>query len=188
MATFYPNSNSNNRVLLRLAVSNPNNTELITKYRNAASSRNGENANSKDFNAGFDLFVPEELQFNSSTDHKVCIDFGIKAYMVEINIETEQENPLSYWMVPRSSVGSKTPLRMANSLGVIDSGYRGHLKGYFDNMDAYRNCILPSFEIKPFDRFVQIIGPRMDRFDVEVVDSITVDTDRGEQGFGSSGR
>lgn len=179
---------SNNRVVLRLAISNPDNTELTTKYRNAASSRNTENANSKDFNAGFDLFVPKELQFNSSTDRKVCIDFGIKAYMVEINIETKQETPLCYWMVPRSSAGSKTPLRMANSLGVIDSGYRGNLKGYFDNMDAYCNCEVSIFEINPFDRFVQIVGPRMDRFDVEVVDSISVDTDRGEQGFGSSGR
>tara|TARA_B100001093_G_C26641658_1_gene933493 strand:- start:321 stop:905 length:585 start_codon:yes stop_codon:yes gene_type:complete len=194
MSTFYHNSNS--RVVLRLAVSNQNNNELITKYRNAASSRNTENATNKDFNAGFDLFVPEELQFNSLTDYNICIDFGIKAYMIEINNETGQETPLCYWMVPRSSVGSKTPLRMANSVGVIDSGYRGNLKGYFDNMDAYRNFKvgtlenqeLPIFNIKSFDRFVQIIGPRMDRFDVEVVDFISVDTNRGEQGFGSSGR
>ena len=92
-------------------------------------------------------------------------------------------------MVPRSSVGSKTPLRMANSLGVIDSGYRGELKGYFDNMDAYRNSNDVKFEIKPFDRFVQIVGPRMDRFDVEdVIDSMSIDTDRGDRKFGSSGR
>ena len=179
-------SESTKRVILRLAVTNINNTEtklqLIEKYRASAGKRNSENAYSKDFNAGFDLFVPQEITFDSSKDHKVCINFGIQAYMVEINTRTGEETPLCYWMVPRSSVGSKTPLRMANSLGVIDSGYRGELKGYFDNMDAYRNSNDVKFEIKPFDRFVQIVGPRMDRFDVEVVDSISIDTDRGDRG------
>ena len=36
-----------------------------------------------------------------------------------------------YYMYPRSSL-SKTKLRLANSVGIIDSGYRGNLIGMFD--------------------------------------------------------
>ena len=40
---------------------------------------------------------------------------------------------LPYWLLPRSSI-SKTPLMMANSVGVIDSGYRGELMCAVRNM------------------------------------------------------
>ena len=36
-------------------------------------------------------------------------------------------------MYPRSSMGSRTPLRMSNSVGIIDSGYRGNIIGIVDN-------------------------------------------------------
>ena len=43
--------------------------------------------------------------------------------------------PCGYYLYPRSSTGSKTPLRLSNSIGVIDSGYRGNLIACFDNID-----------------------------------------------------
>ena len=41
--------------------------------------------------------------------------------------------PTSYMLVPRSSI-SKTPLRMANSIGIIDAGYRGEIMAAVDNI------------------------------------------------------
>ena len=34
---------------------------------------------------------------------------------------------IGYYLYPRSSI-SKTPLILANSVGIIDSGYRGNIK------------------------------------------------------------
>ena len=50
-----------------------------------------------------------------------------------INLETNEL--CSYYLVPRSSI-SNTPFIMANSIGIIDAGYRGFIKA------KIRNCSL----------------------------------------------
>ena len=56
--------------------------------------------------------------------------------LIPLGIHTKLENGIgkavSYLLLPRSSV-AKTPLRMSNSVGLIDSGYRGELKIVLDN-------------------------------------------------------
>ena len=52
---------------------------------------------------------------------KVCVN-GIEHYV-------------GYYLYSRSSTGSKTPLRLSNSVGIIDSGYRGNIKACFDNIN-----------------------------------------------------
>ena len=83
-------------------------------------------------------------------------------------------------VLPRSSMGTKTPLRLSNSVGLIDSGYRGELIALYDNIsdDAY--------EISAGDRIAQLLVMPSYRFQPKVVD-ILADSDRGEGGFGSSG-
>ena len=87
-------------------------------------------------------------------------------------------------MYPRSSI-SKSPLRLANNVGIIDAGYRGHLIGMFD---------LPSGNtehIKKFDRYLQICAPGLVPIIVEVVnqkEDLGEETERGDGGFGSTGR
>ena len=39
-----------------------------------------------------------------------------------------------YYLYPRSSI-SKTPLRLCNSVGIIDAGYRGNIMAFVDNID-----------------------------------------------------
>ena len=48
---------------------------------------------------------------------------------------------VSYYLYPRSSVSTKTPLRLANSVGIIDSGYRGNIKAVFDINQSYFNIV-----------------------------------------------
>ena len=51
------------------------------------------------------------------------------------HIYDEKKNnwePTGYYSYPRSSI-SKTPLLLANNVGIIDSGYRGNIKVAFDN-------------------------------------------------------
>ena len=88
----------------------------------------------------------------------------------------------AYWMLPRSSI-SKTPLRMANSVGLIDAGYRGPLLAMVYSTGA-------DFAVAFGDRYFQITGPDLMPFErIEIVDEIPGGaTIRGEGGFGSTGR
>ena len=81
---------------------------------------------------------------------------------------------------PRSSTGAKTSLRLSNSVGIIDSGYRGELGVLFDNTST------GAIEIKKGDRIAQLLVMPSYRFQPKVVESLE-DSDRGEGGFGSTG-
>ena len=94
-----------------------------------------------------------------------------------------------YYMYPRSSL-SKTPLRLANSVGIIDSGYRGPLIGMFDMI--YRGTSHPntSYIISKYDRLLQICAPNLCPILVKWTEDVSDlgITSRGEGGFGSTGR
>jgi len=84
------------------------------------------------------------------------------------------------FILPRSSIGTKTPLRLSNSVGLIDSGYRGELGVLYDNIGD------EEYTINAGDRIAQLLVMPSYRFQAKVVD-ILADSDRGEGGFGSSG-
>lgn len=84
-------------------------------------------------------------------------------------------------ILPRSSMGTKTPLRLSNSVGLIDSGYRGELGVLYDNTSDM------DYRISAGDRIAQLLVMPSHRFQAEVVDSLE-DSDRGETGFGDSGK
>ena len=88
----------------------------------------------------------------------------------------------AYWMLPRSSI-SKTPLRLANSVGLIDAGYRGTL------IAAVDNCGTEPYTVNSGDRLFQISTPDLLPFvDIQIVDEIPGGvTLRGVGGFGSTG-
>lgn len=91
--------------------------------------------------------------------------------------------PMGYvvHIYPRSSIGAKTPLRLSNSVGVIDAGYRDEIKIIYTNTGS------EPFSIEKGDRIAQMsidLAP-MARF--EVVDDVKeIGEDRGG-GFGSTG-
>ena len=84
-------------------------------------------------------------------------------------------------ILPRSSMGTKTPLRLSNSVGLIDSGYRGELGVLYDNTSN------EDYKINAGDRIAQLLVMPSYRFKAEVVD-VLADSDRGETGFGDSGK
>jgi dUTP pyrophosphatase len=89
-----------------------------------------------------------------------------------------------YWLVPRSSV-SKTPLILANSIGVIDAGYNGEL------MAAFHNTSDKPYEVKQFDRLVQIVSGDLKpfyRITVRGPQERPDQTRRGDGGYGSTGK
>lgn len=91
---------------------------------------------------------------------------------------------------PRSSI-RKTGLQLSNSVGVIDSGYRGELQATFNKIFGgeamYDETKVPTTEFyKVGDRIAQImIIPHPP---IEFVESEELsNTERGEGGFGSTG-
>jgi dUTP pyrophosphatase len=98
-----------------------------------------------------------------------------------------------YYMYPRSSL-SKTQLRLANSTGIIDSGYRGHLIGMFDVVNIQKNISDDNdFDYcgYKYDRYLQICSPGLVPILVKIVNNkeeLGEETERGEGGFGSTGR
>jgi len=100
--------------------------------------------------------------------------------MVNLSSSNYKEFPTGYYLYPRSSL-SKTSLRLANSVGIIDSGYRGDIIGMFD-------CVHSDYVVKSLDRLVQICAPSLVPIFVEMMtsaDELTVTT-RGRGCFGST--
>lgn len=81
----------------------------------------------------------------------------------------------------RSSIGFKTGLRLSNSIGIIDEDYRGEIGVLFDNLSD------SDFEIKAGDRIAQGWVQPVYRFKPVPVDELPT-TERGEGGFGSTGK
>ena len=101
--------------------------------------------------------------------------------MVKTGVKIQLPEGWLAMILPRSSMGTKTPLRLSNSVGLIDSGYRGELGIIYDNTSDN------DYEIKAGDRVAQLLIMPSYRFQAKVVDSLE-DSDRGETGFGDSGK
>ena len=131
--------------------------------------------------AGFDLLIPQNFEIPAET-FSYKIPLRVKCGMFKIK-QGEILDTRSFYVYPRSSMGSQTPLRLANSVGIIDSGYRGEIIAVFDNIDNI------SFHASMGQRLVQICTGNLQPFFVQIVDSPKelLETKRGENGFGSSG-
>lgn len=151
--------------------------DLCNLYNDKIGSHNNK-LNTNPFpDSGFDLFTPSEQTMK--TDKPNLVDFRIKTAMVK-----EQNKPSAFYLYPRSSI-SKTNLRMANNVGIIDSGYRGYLCGMFDTVHHAKS----DFICTKYTRLVQICSPTLEPFRIVRVSSEDMlgVTERGEGGFGSTG-
>lgn len=148
--------------------------------------------------AGTDLYCISNLHIkNGSLSNK--IDLGIKCSMVFVSTNTITKQtirtPCGYYLYPRSSTGSKTPLRLSNQVGIMDSGYRGNVIACFDNIDHKNQFSDSAYSVEVGNRLVQICAPNITYPTVINIVSSDVDLDipqtnnqRGTGGFGSTGR
>jgi len=120
--------------------------------------------------SGFDLYLPNDITIGPK-----------ESAMIDLKIRAEPRFPGGYYLYPRSSF-SKTPLRMKNSVGIIDHQYRGTLRVPVENMSEHE-----VFIGKAGDRYFQLCHPSLIAMTVEMVDKLSV-TKRGEGGFGSTGK
>jgi dUTP pyrophosphatase len=148
---------------------------LRAYYRDRIDQHNSK-INDPFHDSGFDLAFPKNLTFSKKISNKVPLN--IHAAMWSGNI------PQGYYLYPRSSI-SKTPMRLANSTGIIDKGYRGPLTTMIDIIDYQ----LSNYSINALDRYFQICHPSLNFFKVIMVDNLDDlgITERGAGGFGSTG-
>ena len=155
--------------------------ELKELYRNKIDDHNNKIKNNPFPDAGFDLFCPEKTEIYHNKRN--MIDLQIKCAMYK-NVYFDgdpSKRYISYYMYPRSSI-SKTSIRLANSVGIIDSGYRGNLCAAVDNIKDNEVATADKHQ-----RYFQICKADLKNFKVSIVDELPT-TERGAGGFGSTGK
>lgn len=148
--------------------------------------------------AGFDLYSTED----------VIIEPG-ETKLIPTGLAFEIPPGFEMQIRPRSGISLKTKLRVANSPGTIDSGYRGEVKVMFENIgcdEIYRDgrriryvrninengvkideyVLDGSYIIRKGDRIAQGVIAPVIRTEFEEV-SVLSETERGVCGFGSTG-
>ena len=118
--------------------------------------------------AGLDLYVLEDIYFEAG-----------QTRAIKMGISCEPEDGKAYYLLPRSSI-SKTPLRMANSIGLIDGGYRGEIMAVCDNIKT------KGYTIEKGQRLFQLVATDSSSIEYELVEALEMTT-RGIGGFGSTG-
>ena len=136
-------------------------------------------------NSGFDLYTPCSQSFTPDTVNVIDFNLICAAVFYSKSPAGMIARNSGFYMYPRSSLAN-TDLRLANSVGIIDSGYRGSLKGMFDYVG---DRMVVNRQVGQYERIVQICSPTLGPVYIELVDSLNQigTTERGEGGFGSTG-
>ena len=118
--------------------------------------------------AGLDLYILEDQIFQAR-----------ETKLIKLGISCEPEDGKAYFLFPRSSI-SKTPLRLSNSIGLIDGGYRGEIMAPCDNIKD------EEYKVKEGQRLFQLVAAESSPIEFELREELT-ETSRGDGGFGSTG-
>lgn len=123
--------------------------------------------------AGMDLRACISTAIALEPGKTELIPTGISIYIAD--------NSLAATLLPRSGLGHKHGVVLGNLVGLIDSDYQGPL------MVSMWNRGDTMFTIEPGERIAQMVFVPVVQVGFDVVDEFSA-TDRGEGGFGSSGR
>jgi dUTP pyrophosphatase len=188
-----------NYAVLKLAVSTSH-PELAEQYREAVEKHNAQTRDNLYYNSGFDLFLPDDAVFNIPIQTQM-LNLEVKGEMIytRIFVSTDKNNvvgavsiPSPYYLYPRSSM-SKTPLMLANHTGIIDAGYRGKLivaTRWLNSSDLGSASSSSSiYTAEKYTRLFQVCHPSLcPVYVVLVPETELTSTERGEGGFGSTGK
>lgn len=150
----------------------PTSNEAKDWYKGAVASYFAKPEGERD--AGLDTFCGASVAGHAGATER--LDLAARAAVYD----PARRQFRAFFLMPRSSI-SKTPMRMANSVGLIDAGYRGVLLAAVDFRNDYTAAV--------GQRYFQIVGPELLPWSaVHIVDEIPGGTTvRGEGGFGSTG-
>ena len=122
-----------------------------------------------DGDAGFDLCIAEDVRLEPNASAVCGLGFACEIPSGCVGL-----------VFPRSGLGANYGVTLRNSVGVIDSGYRGEVCAPLVNLSC-DTVFLPKGS-----RVCQMVVVPFAPCDMHEVDSLT-DTERGADGFGSTG-
>ncbi|MBO6141026.1 MAG: dUTP diphosphatase [Ruminococcus sp.] len=124
------------------------------------------------YSAGYDLCSAEDT--TALAGETVKVHTGI-------SVEVEGAKDVCLFIYARSSLATKFGLAPANCVGVVDWDYRGEI------IVALHNYSDKDYEIKAGDRVAQLVITNVLTPETQEVEELS-DTERGEGGFGSTGK
>ena len=122
--------------------------------------------------AAFDVCVWPEAPVTIGVGEIVSLPTGIA-------MEPDRED-VAALMLGRSGLGAKHGITLANSVGLIDSDYRGEMRVTLINRGS------APFVVNPGDRVAQLMFVPVYAAALTLADELG-DTERGAGGFGSTG-
>tara|TARA_Y100000996_G_C22462977_1_gene618851 strand:+ start:230 stop:679 length:450 start_codon:yes stop_codon:yes gene_type:complete len=123
--------------------------------------------------AGLDLRASINRTIEVKPNETKLISTGISIFI--------EDSKYAGLILPRSGLGHKHGIVLGNLVGLIDSDYQGPLMvSCWNRSDAH-------FTIEPYDRIAQLVFISVQQPELKQVESFEK-TDRGDAGFGSSGK
>jgi dUTP pyrophosphatase len=137
---------------------------------------------------GNEIPMPEYATSGSAgLDLRACLDSPLTLHpgetqLIPTGLSIYLEDPsIAAMILPRSGLGHKHGIVLGNLVGLIDSDYQGEL------MISCWNRGQQAFTIEIGERLAQLIIVPVIQAQFDIVEAFKV-TDRGEGGFGHSGR
>lgn len=125
---------------------------------------------------------------SAGLDLRACLHepltLGANAWqLVPTGIAIYLQNPAyAALIVPRSGLGHKHGIVLGNLVGLIDSDYQGQLM-----VSAWNRSDQP-FTIEPMERIAQLVIVPVVQAEFNVVSDFQATSERGEGGYGSTGK
>ena len=115
------------------------------------------------------IIVPETVNtidvIFKANEFSKMVDLKISCEFYDVKKCTVHHKNMSYYLYPRSSI-SKTPLRLSNSVGIIDAGYRGNIIMALDNISSQNYTLLKG------TRLVQICAGDLSPFKIKIIPNL----------------
>ena len=123
--------------------------------------------------AGLDLRAAINKKMKLLSEETILIPTGLSIFI--------ENKDYAATILPRSGLGHKKGIVLGNLVGLIDSDYQGEL------MISCWNRSKENYIIEPLDRIAQMVFMKVEHPKLEIVDEFRT-SERGEKGFGSSGK
>ncbi|MDP2451869.1 MAG: dUTP diphosphatase [Polaromonas sp.] len=125
---------------------------------------------------------------SAGLDLRACLDVPLTLrpnawQLVPTGLAIYLHNPgYAAMILPRSGLGHKHGIVLGNLVGLIDSDYQGQL------MVSAWNRSDVAFTIEPMERIAQLVIVPVVQAEFHVVDDFAAASERGEGGYGSTGK
>lgn len=120
------------------------------------------------------------MDLKANIEEPLCLE-PLERVLVPTGLFIELPNGFEGQVRPRSGLSIRHGITLVNAVGTIDSDYRGEIKVPVINLSQ------ETYSLNPGERIAQLIIAKYHQVTWEEVEVIS-DTDRGDGGFGSTGK